>query len=54
MLNRKFALIPNKPTEEANVEGQTVLVNQVGWAGVNLGRIDFRFDKRKFKKKRYA
>lgn len=34
-----------KPTELLNLIGNTVLVNQVGWAGVNLGRIDFIFDK---------
>lgn len=41
----------DKPTEEKNLDGETVLVNQVGWAGVNVGRIDFQFDKRKFAKK---
>ncbi|MGB7843581.1 MAG: metallophosphatase [Salinimicrobium sp.] len=33
-----------KPTVTKNIEGKNVLVNQVGWAGVNLGRIDFIFD----------
>lgn len=33
-----------KPTVTKNSEGKNVLVNQVGWAGVNLGRIDFIFD----------
>lgn len=37
-----------KPVEEQNVEGKTVLINQVGWAGINLGRIDFHFEKSKF------
>ena len=40
----------DKPTEEKNLDGKTVLVNQVGWAGINLGRVDFRFDKRAFAK----
>tara|TARA_B100001175_G_scaffold77080_2_gene64389 strand:+ start:1408 stop:2313 length:906 start_codon:yes stop_codon:yes gene_type:complete len=31
----------NKPTQEINVEGKTVLVNQVGCFGLYLGRIDF-------------
>jgi 5'-nucleotidase len=35
-----------KPTILKNVEGDNVLVNQVGWAGVNLGRIDFTFEKK--------
>lgn len=33
-----------KPTVAKNIEGRNVLVNQVGWAGVNLGRIDFYLD----------
>lgn len=37
-----------KPVEETNADGKTVLVNQVGWAGINLGRIDFHFEKSKF------
>lgn len=34
-----------KPTISKNMEGKNVLINQVGWAGINLGRIDFYFDK---------
>ena len=34
-----------KPTVTKNSEGRNVLVNQVGWAGVNLGRIDFFLDR---------
>jgi 5'-nucleotidase len=33
-----------KPSVVDNAEGKKVLVNQVGWAGVNVGRIDFYFD----------
>lgn len=33
-----------KPTITQNSEGKNVLINQVGWAGVNLGRIDFYLD----------
>lgn len=33
-----------KPSVVKNVEGKKVLVNQVGWAGINVGRIDFYFD----------
>ena len=40
-----------KPTEELNLNGETVLINQVGWAGVQLGRIDFEFDTHLFSKK---
>ncbi|NVK65963.1 MAG: metallophosphatase [Flavobacteriales bacterium] len=40
-----------KPTEEVNANGETVLINQVGWAGIQLGRIDFEFDTRLFSKK---
>lgn len=31
-------------------EGNDVLINQVGWAGINLGRIDFTFTRNKGKK----
>lgn len=41
----------DKPTEEKNLNGETVLVNQVGWAGINLGRIDFEIDSKVFAKK---
>jgi 5'-nucleotidase len=30
-----------KPTVEYNLGGKITLVNQVGWAGVQLGRVDF-------------
>ncbi|WGK64898.1 metallophosphoesterase [Croceiramulus getboli] len=33
-----------KPTVTKNRKGQNVLVNQVGWAGVNMGRVDFYFE----------
>ncbi|MDT0295569.1 metallophosphatase [Mesonia ostreae] len=33
-----------KPTVTKNAEGKEVLVNQVGWAGIMLGRIDFYLD----------
>ena len=34
----------DKPTVTKNSEGRNVLINQVGWAGLNLGRIDFYLD----------
>ena len=34
-----------KPTLVKNLDNETVIVNQVGAYGVNLGRIDFYFDK---------
>ena len=34
-----------KPTIEKNIEGKPVIINQVGWAGINLGRIDIDFEK---------
>lgn len=37
----------NQPTEVKNQEGKNVLVNQVGWAGVNVGRIDFFLNEQK-------
>lgn len=41
----------DKPTEVINSEGNTVLVNQVGWAGVNVGRLDFEIETKAFAKK---
>ena len=40
-----------RPAEEKNMAGETVLINQVGWAGINVGRIDFEFEFKKFEKK---
>jgi 5'-nucleotidase len=37
------------PDIQKNVDGAEVLINQVGWAGINLGRIDFYFTKNKHK-----
>ncbi len=36
-----------EPQTFQNSKGKNVLVNQVGWAGLLLGRIDFYFDKNK-------
>ncbi|WMI65557.1 metallophosphatase [Aestuariibaculum sp. YM273] len=38
-----------KPTVVKNSEEKQMLVNQVGWHGINLGRIDFYFDSDKNK-----
>ena len=32
-----------EPTEQLNLDNKRVLINQVGWAGINLGKIDFHF-----------
>lgn len=34
----------DKPTLTSNMNGDHVLVNQVGWAGLQLGRIDFEIE----------
>jgi 5'-nucleotidase len=34
-----------KPIKIKNKEKKKILINQVGWAGINLGRIDFYIDK---------
>ncbi len=36
-----------KPDEVRNADGAKVLINQVGWAGIYLGRIDFYFESKK-------
>lgn len=33
-----------KPTISKNSDGKNMLINQVGWGGINLGRIDYYFD----------
>lgn len=38
-----------EPTLVQGPDGHQVWVNQVGWAGINLGRLDFSFGKRKEK-----
>lgn len=38
-----------EPVSMINLDGKKVLINQVGWAGVNLGRLDFYFDKEDLK-----
>ena len=40
-----------RPTEEKNAIGQTVLINQVGWGGIQLGRPDFCIEEKKFSRK---
>ena len=40
-----------KPTEVKNSDGQIVLVNQVGWGGIHLGRIDFDIEMKRFNSK---
>ena len=41
----------DKPTQVKNSEGQIVLVNQVGWGGIHLGRIDFDIEMKRFNTK---
>ena len=35
----------DKPVVYKNKKGDDVIVNQVGWAGIILGRLDFEFTK---------
>lgn len=39
-----------EPQKYQNIKGQTVLINQVGWAGLYLGRIDFYLENGKVSK----
>jgi 5'-nucleotidase len=39
----------DKPAIYKNKSGGDVVVNQVGWAGIVLGRLDFVFEKNKSK-----
>jgi 5'-nucleotidase len=44
----------NAPESVKNKNGNETLVNQVGFAGINLGRIDFAFSRNKIKKVAYT
>ncbi|WP_316830887.1 metallophosphoesterase [Pedobacter aquatilis] len=35
------------PEDIKNLDGKITTINQVGWAGINLGRIDYYFEKKK-------
>jgi 5'-nucleotidase len=37
----------DSPVKEINLDNKSVIINQVGWAGVKLGRMDFYFSKDK-------
>ena len=37
----------NQPEDVKNLDGGVTTINQVGWAGINLGRIDYYFQKGK-------
>ena len=41
----------NKPVKQLNLEGKKVLINQVGWAGINIGKVDFHFSQNDSSKK---
>jgi 5'-nucleotidase len=32
-----------KPVKQLNLDEKEVLINQVGWAGINIGKIDYHF-----------
>ena len=32
-----------KPVKQLNIDQKEVLINQVGWAGINIGKIDYHF-----------
>lgn len=36
-----------EPEDILNLDGKITTINQVGWAGINLGRIDYYFEKQK-------
>lgn len=40
-----------QPTQEINADGGITLINQVGWAGLNLGRIDYHIQRKFFQKR---
>ncbi|MDT3402083.1 metallophosphatase [Mucilaginibacter terrae] len=44
----------DQPADIKNLDGQITTISQVGWAGINLGRIDYYFEKRSGKKTKQA
>ena len=40
-----------KPVKQLNLDKREVLINQVGWAGINIGKIDFHFSQNNNEKK---
>ena len=40
-----------KPVSQLNLDDKEVLINQVGWAGINIGKIDFHFSQNSAEKK---
>ncbi len=44
----------DEPEVVLNSKDEEVLINQVGWAGIRLGRIDYYFEKTKKKKKKIS
>ncbi|MDJ1467058.1 metallophosphatase [Cytophagaceae bacterium DM2B3-1] len=40
----------DQPEDVKNLDGHITTINQVGWAGINLGRIDYYFEKGSAKK----
>jgi 5'-nucleotidase len=41
----------DEPEKVTQANGHTTIINQVGWAGIRLGRVDFVLDKARKKKK---
>ena len=43
-----------KPAKQLNLDRKEVLINQVGWAGINIGKIDYHFSQNDSLKKVYG
>ena len=40
-----------KPVRTLNLDKKEVIINQVGWAGINIGKVDFHFSQKDGEKK---
>jgi len=40
-----------KPVKQLNLDKEEVIINQVGWAGINIGKIDYHFSQNDSSKK---
>tara|TARA_B110000240_G_scaffold55234_1_gene62858 strand:- start:42 stop:965 length:924 start_codon:yes stop_codon:yes gene_type:complete len=43
-----------KPVKQLNIDKKEVLINQVGWAGINIGKVDYHFSQNDSLKKVYG
>ena len=43
-----------EPEEVLNLDNEKVIITQAGWGGINLGKLDVFFNKKKLKKEKLS